>query len=244
MNRAIMRLTARQLLGQKRTILMLLFALIPVLIASLYRISDADEPQRWAASGLNARLIVGTFLPLAALIFGTAALGTEFEDGTAVYILSKPVSRRVIVLSKLVVAWAATAGVVLVPTILGTGLVLRGEPHDGIVAGFALAVVAGALVYCAAFVWLSVATSRALIVGLLYVFIWEGVVTRLFSGVRYFSIRQYTLGIADAIIDAPRRVYDPKLEPATAAVLAAVVTAVMVVMAIRALRRWEIGEAS
>jgi ABC-2 type transport system permease protein len=93
-------------------------------------------------------------------------------------------------------------------------------------------------------VWLSVATSRALIVGLLYVFIWEGVVTRLFSGVRYFSIRQYTLGIADSIIDAPRRVYDPKLEPATAAVLAAVVTAVMVVMAIRALRRWEIGEAS
>jgi len=243
MNGTIIGLTARQLLGQKRTVLMLLFALVPVLIAGAYRLSDADDARHWAASGLNGRLIVGTFLPLAALIFGTAALGTEFEDGTAVYILGKPVSRRVVVLSKLLVAWLATAGVVLVPTIIGTGLVLRGEPREGIVAGFALAVVAGSLVYCAAFVWLSIATSRALIVGLLYAFIWEGVVTRLFSGVRYLSIRQYTLGIADTVIDAPRRVYDPRLEAGTAAILAAVVTVGMVALAIRALRRWEIGEA-
>lgn len=124
MNGTLIRLTARQLLGQKRTVLLLLFGLVPVLIAVLYRVAGNDEPQRWAASALNARLIIGTFLPLAALVFGTAALGSEFEDGTAVYILSKPISRRVIVLSKLLVSWLATAGVVLAATVVATIIAL------------------------------------------------------------------------------------------------------------------------
>ena len=144
MNRTLIGLTERQLLGQKRTILMLLSAMVPVLIAVLYRAAANDDPQRWAASVLNAQLIVGTFLPLAALVFGTAALGSEFEDGTAVYILSKPIPRRVIVLSKLLIAWLATAGTVLAASVVATVIVLWGEPRGGIVAGFALAGGAGA----------------------------------------------------------------------------------------------------
>ncbi len=245
MNGTIIRLTARQLLGQKRTVLMLAFALVPVLIAVLYRVAgDGDETQRWAASALNARLIIGTFLPLAALVFGTAALGSEFEDGTAVYILSKPIPRRAIVLSKLLVSWLATAGVVLAATVTATAIALWGEPQDGIMVGFAVAVVAGALVYCALFMWLSVLTSRALIVGLLYAFIWEGVITRLFAGVRFLSVRQYTLGIADTVVDVPARVFNPRLGEAEAVVLAAVATVLTVYLAVRRLQRWEIGEAS
>lgn len=244
MNRALIRLTARQLLGQKRTILMLLFALVPVLIAVLYRVAGNDDPQRWAASALNGRLIVGTFLPLAALVFGTAALGSEFEDGTAVYILSKPIPRRVIVLSKLLVSWLATAGIVLAASVVATVIALWGEPRDGIVLGFALAVVAGSLAYCALFTWLSVVTSRALIVGLLYSFIWEGVITRLFAGVRFLSVRQYTLGIADTLVDVPSRVFNPRLDAGEAWVFAAIATAATVLLAVRRLRRWEIGEAS
>lgn len=244
MNGTLIRLTARQLLGQKRTVLLLLFGLVPVLIAVLYRVAGNDEPQRWAASALNARLIIGTFLPLAALVFGTAALGSEFEDGTAVYILSKPISRRVIVLSKLLVSWLATAGVVLAATVVATIIALWGEPRDGILVGFALAVVAGALVYCALFMWLSVLTSRALIVGLLYVFIWEGVITRLFAGVRFLSVRQYTLGIADTVVDVPARVFNPRLGEMEAVALATITTALTVYLAVRRLRRWEIGEAS
>lgn len=244
MNGAIIRLTARQLLGQKRTILMLVFALVPVLIAVLYRVAGNDDPQRWAASALNARLIVGTFLPLAALVFGTAALGSEFEDGTAVYILSKPIPRRVIVLSKLLVAWLATAGLVLAAAVTATLVALWGEPADGILAGFALAVVAGSLAYCALFTWLSVVTSRALIAGLLYAFIWEGVITRLFAGVRFLSVRQYTLGIADTLVDVPARVFNPRLDAGEAWAFAAIATAATISLAVRQLRRWEIGEAA
>ncbi|MBE0611264.1 MAG: hypothetical protein IH609_17920, partial [Dehalococcoidia bacterium] len=97
---------------------------------------------------------------------------------------------------------------------------------------------------CALFMWLSVLTSRALIVGLLYVFIWEGVITRLFAGVRFLSVRQYTLGIADTVVDVPARVFNPRLGEMEAIALATVATAVTVYLAVRRLRRWEIGEAT
>ena len=32
-------------------------------------------------------------MPLVALIFGTAAIGSEIEDGTAVYLIVKPIPR-------------------------------------------------------------------------------------------------------------------------------------------------------
>ena len=48
-------------------------------------------------------------MPLVALIFGTAALGSEIEDGTAVYLLIKPIPRWQIALAKILVAAGLTA---------------------------------------------------------------------------------------------------------------------------------------
>ena len=242
----IVRLTFRQLLGQKRTILMAAFALLPVLIALLVRVSAGaeDDLQDLTASVVLDGLVVGLLLPFTALVFGTAALGTEFEDGTAVYLLSKPIPRATVVVSKLLVAWLATMGVVLISTLAAGLISIAGEPQDGIVLGFAVGVVAGSLVYCSAFIWLSIATSRALIAGLLYVFIWENVVVGLFEGVRVFSIRAYTAGIASIFMDVPDRVFEADLAGAVAAGFALFIIALTTWLAIRALSRWEIGEAS
>ena len=46
-------------------------------------------------------LTVTTVLPLVALVYGTAALGAEIEDGTAVYLLAKPIPRSRIIFAKL-----------------------------------------------------------------------------------------------------------------------------------------------
>ena len=241
----IVRLTFRQLVGQKRSILMLLFALLPVLLAFLYTLeNDSRGAQEWAAETALGGLVIGLVLPFVALVFGTAALGQEFEDGTAVYLLAKPIPRPTIILSKLVVAWAATTALVLLSTIPTAILALAGEPQEGILLGFIVGGIVSSLAYCAAFLWLSIATSRALIAGLLYVFIWEGVAVALFDGVRYFSVSEYGLGIAGGFITAPDRVFDPRLTAAPAVFLAAALTTGAVWLAIRGLRRWEIGEST
>lgn len=245
MNRPIMVLTARQLLGAKRTLLLLLFALIPVAIALIRRFSDHHaDTNHWTATVLLGQLVVGTLLPLGALIFGTAALGSEIEDGTAVYLLSKPIARWRIVASKLAVAWGATAGLVLVAAIAAAAVSLDGVGYGRVLMGFAAAVSLGALAYCSFFVLLSILTSRALIAGLLYVFIWEAVLTRLFSGLRFLSVRKYALGVADQIITAPSSVFKTDLDGVQALMLLAAVIVVTFAYAAKRLSTWEIGEST
>jgi len=241
----IVRLTIRQLLGQKRSILMAAFALLPVLIVLLYTLENDDiGTQRWVAEVGLGEFVIGLVLPFAALIFGTAALGQEFEDGTAVYLLAKPIPRYRIIASKLLVAWAATAAIVAISTIPSAIIGLAGLPQDGILLGFLAGGIVGSFAYCAAFLWLSIATSRALIVGLVYVFIWENIVVGLFDGVKFLSISEYALGIAGIFITAPQRTFDPLLSPAAAIAFAIIVASLAVWLAVRALRRWEIGEST
>ena len=90
----------------------------------------------------------------------------------------------------------------------------------------------------AAFAALGAVTSRALVVGLVYTLLWEGVLAGLLEGTRFLSIRQATLGIAAALSGADVGV-DPLAPPvAVAIVLVAIVGGFAV--ATLALRRFEI----
>lgn len=245
MSRVIFMLTLRQLAGQKRTLLMLLFAALPIAIAIIYRLA-ADETDRvqFVANGLLSGLVVAIVLPLTALIFGTAALGAEIEDGTAVYLMAKPIPRWRIVLPKVLAAWLATSVLLFAAAVISGGIVIAGEPGGEVVVAFGVAVVLGSLVYCTAFVMLSILTSRALIVGLIYVFLWEAVINSLFKGTRFLSVRQATLGIADGLTSISPRDFEARLNGSTAAILMVVGTAVTLWIAIRALERFEIGEST
>src|SRR5688572_20534564 len=247
MNATIIQLTARQVLGRRRSILMLAGTALPILIAFLYAVNNgADDisPERFTTTGLMSHLVTNSILPIVALVFGTAVLGAEIEEGTAVYLLSKPISRVQVILSKLLVAWLSTAVIVVPSAALAALVALEFSDPDGISAAFAIALTVGALAYSALFVLLSVLTSRALIVGLLYVFIWEGVVTNLFSGTRLLSIREFTLSLADALTSVRESVFEANLGPTQGVIMMAVVIVGATALATRRLQRFEIGEST
>ena len=138
-------------------------------------------------------------MPLVALIVGTAAIASEIEDGTAVYLMIKPISRWRIALAKAAVAAGMTVALV-VPAVILTGILAgtRATPATSIF-GFSIACLVGGSAYAIAFMTLSVFTSRALLVGLAYTLIWEGVLAGLLEGTKFLSIRQATLGLAAAL---------------------------------------------
>jgi ABC-2 type transport system permease protein len=104
--------------------------------------------------------------------------------------------------------------------------------------------VVGALEYTAAFVAVSIITSRALIVGLAYVVVWEGFVAGLFAGTRPISIRQHALAVAEAL-GGSGAVGTAELELANALVIGAIVTALAALVAVRRLGDVELrGETS
>lgn len=237
----ILVLTLKQLMGKRPVLLMVAFAALPVLVAIIFRLAEHDvSPERWASNILLKGVIITTFLPLCTLIFGTAAMGSEIEDGTAVYLLSKSLSRFQIVSAKLAGAWLPAALLALLSTEISAAIALQGTGGGSILVGFAIATALGSFVYCCVFVLLSVLTNHALIAGLIYVFLWEGVVTELFSGTRMFSVRQYTLGVADLIADTSNRTFEANLGGVPALILMAVVSAVAVGGSVQRLSRFEV----
>lgn len=198
----IVGVTLRGLLGRRRTLLMLLLVALPVLIGLLIRLSDS----RIGVDRILDAMIVQTVLPLVALVLGTAALGAELEDGTAVYLMIKPVPRWRIVGAKMLVAAGLTV-VLVVPSTVLAGLLAGGIGSTalGTTFGFAVAVAVGGTAYACVFVGLSAFTSRALVLGLGYTMIWEGVLAGLLEGTRFLSIRQATLGIARGLSGQPVR---------------------------------------
>jgi ABC-2 type transport system permease protein len=240
LNRVIARITLRQLLSRRRTLLLLLLGGVLVLVAFIIRVAGEESRALPITAGLLANLGVATLMPLVALLFGTGAIGSELEDGTAVYLLAKPVRRSTILLTKLAVASTCSILLTSGPILLAGMLGARG-PGEGLVIGFVAASAIGSILYCAIFMALSLATGRALVFGLGYVLIWEGLLAGLFAGTRTFSLRQITLAFADLFADVPPDVFDAQLDLATAVVMAAIVLVAATALAIRRLSTLEIA---
>ncbi len=229
-------ITLRSLLNRRRTILLALASALVVLVAALYRLSSPTEGEALSFAGqLLADFGIGVVLPLVAVIVGTAAIGSEIEDGTIVYLLAKPVPRLTIVVVKLLIAWLVTCAIV-VPGIWIGGVVATGGSLD-LATAYAVAAIVGGLEYTAIFVALSLVTSRALVVGLAYVVVWEGVVAGLFAGTRLLSVRQHAVWVADAL--GGDGAIPSDLGPQVLVVFA-LVTAAAFVIAVRRLERVEL----
>jgi ABC-2 type transport system permease protein len=240
MNGVIARITLRQLLSRRRTLLLLLLGGVVVLAAGIFRLAGEEARALPFTAGLLGTLGVGTLMPLVALIFGTGAIGAEIEDGTAIFLLAKPISRRTVVLTKLVVAAVCSAALTCGPMLLA-GLIAAGGLGEGLVPGMVAAAAIGSLLYSAVFVALSLVTARALVFGLGYVLIWEGLLAGLFAGTRTFSVRQLTLAFADSIGGIPKEIFDAPVNLLTAVVVGTFLLVGATLLAIRRLGAYEIS---
>ncbi|HXQ96651.1 MAG TPA: ABC transporter permease subunit [Candidatus Acidoferrales bacterium] len=239
--RQLVVLTARQAVGRRRILVALLAAAVPVFVAVVYRLAGGGDAGAWA-SGLLGNVVITTLLPLVALVFGTAVLGGEVEDGTLVYLLVRPVARWQVVVAKLAVGALATALVVGASAALALLVVLP----SGVVTGTILAALAGiawgALIYSAIAVALSLVTGHALIVGLVYVYIWEGVVAGLFTGTRLLSVHQYVLGVVAALDPTQPSLLPAHLPLSSSVELGALVGVGATLVAAWSLARFEVSE--
>ncbi len=243
MNGVILGLTLRLLVRQRRTLLLVILAALPVALALIFRLTGGSmDTNPDFAAGIMAHFIVALVLPLTALVVGTAALGQELEDGTFVYLVAKPLPRWRVVLAKVLAAWIVVAGVVVPSVVLAGVVILGGFQGERLIPAFVVAVLAGSLAYAALFLSLSVRFGRALIIGLAYVFVWEALISQFITGVRFLSVRAYTLGIAEAISDSPSRLLEVSLGATPAVILLALVCVGATAYAIRRLGGYQMSE--
>ena len=221
--RVIAAITLRAMLGRKRALLLAVPPLVLIAAALAMRAGHHAGGAAWPAAASTFEFSV--VLPLTALVIGTGVLGAEIDDGTIITVLATPVRRQVIIEAKYAVAAAATIAIAAVPELLA-GLI-AGGPR--LAAGLFAGAAAGAAVYSALFLALSVLSARAVAIGLAYVLIWEGVLANAVSGARLLSAGQYALGIAQAAAHDPA--LGARLGAATSAVMGALVIAAALTVA-------------
>ncbi|WP_053204844.1 ABC transporter permease subunit [Jiangella muralis] len=217
MNGTVVRLTYRALLGGRRAWLLLLMSVLLLAMAVLLRVTVGVDHQI-TADFLGA-VAVAALVPLFGLIVGTGVIGPEIDDGSIVYVLSKPIARPRIILSKFLVAACATVLFAAVPTFVA-GLVMSGTASR-IALGFGAAALVASVAYSAIFLLLSVVTRHAVVYGLAYALIWEGLLGSFVPGARTLSVQQWSLSLTEAI--STRDLVSSDVRLAVAGVLLAVV---------------------
>jgi ABC-2 type transport system permease protein len=65
--------------------------------------------------------------------------------------------------------------------------------------GFAIGSLVGGAAYCAVFALLSVMSKHAVVIGLIYLLIWEGLLGGLLDGVRWLSVTRWSAELVDRI---------------------------------------------
>jgi ABC-2 type transport system permease protein len=241
--RPIYVLTIRQLTGKWRLLILLALAAVPPLLGLIATAGSNQPTPSELDDTLLDGLVASAVLPIVVLAVATAALGNELEDKTLSNLTMTPLARWRIVLAKLLAALTVAVPPLVAGTVGGVLVAFAGAGFPGagraaLAAGVGVAI--GALLYSTVFLWAGLVTSHPLAFGLLYVFVWEGLFATFVNGIKYLSIRQYTLGVIDAI-DSSRFAFDRKLLGSGAAATgSAIVFVGFFLLAVRRLRTMDV----
>lgn len=246
---ALLANSLRQLLGGRRVILPALMGLLPAAVMAVLLAGQRTGATAGAGreSFHQAPLTILFFivLPVVSLSFGTGALGDERRDGTLSFILLRPLPRSLVAGAKLLAAWLATLAVVgtgaaLMSVLLG----LRYSEWETL-GPLVLAVALTSLSYVSAFLALGYLTQRAVLIGLVYAFIWESGMTTAVASLATVSLMRIGLSAyaglvpsAGTYVDDLLGVVQPGAGGATAKAL--VIAAVAVASLTALLRRRDV----
>ncbi len=238
MSGPIYRLTVRALLYQRRTIALALLVLAPVLAAFVFAVAaPSDAHGRDFYSHLSQELFVPVVTALVSLIAGVSSIGDEREDGTILYLAATPISRLEIVATKIAAAWTA-AMALLAPSLVLTGLLaLGGQATVGLIAWPLLGMALAAAAYCALSAWLALRVRRPIVVGVLYILLWEGSIATFAASADRLSIAAYGRAVvAERLPQAAAAV----VSPGTAIIVLLCAAAGGTLLAARAMTRTEL----
>jgi ABC-2 type transport system permease protein len=193
----IVRLGVRSIFGRWRGILLIVLPVVLLGLSALVRglVGQDQDAAESTLYGLGLVVIV----PLVALLATSGLLAPEIDDGSISYLLAKPISRHTIVASKLLVAVVCVLVFGSLPMLAAGLVLLTGSPSFAV--GFSLASLVGGAAYCAVFALLSVMTRHAVVIGLIYLLVWEGLLGGLLDGVRWLSVTRWSAEIVDRVAD-------------------------------------------
>ncbi len=216
----LIRITAaRQSRGRRLLVMTILFCLPILLGALIRRHSDSFEPSL-GENVLVFVLIFQALVPISALLFASGMVQDDVEEQTLTYLLIRPIPRWAIYLAKVVATFLTSYARVAFFTILTlavvhvgtstniTDLALRRAPIILGLAALALAV------YVGIFGLLSLVARRTLVIGAIYIGLFEGALAYIDFAFRNATVMYHIRVLSVRWLEIPAAYY--AIDPATA----------------------------
>lgn len=228
------------LLRGKRPVGLAVLPLLAVLLAIADRLLETDATPATRYASLAETLFLSTAVAIVSLVFGASAIGDERDDGSILHLAATPVPRRTIILSKLAAAWTAVlvlCGPALAACIaigLGSDTTVRA------VLWSALALTLCGVAYAALFLLLALISGRPVLIGLIYIVLWEGSVATFAPQANWLSVGAYGRSMIAAGLPGADESNVPSISGAGSIVVIVVATALFAWLASYRLARVEL----
>lgn len=232
----------RALLSGRRWVVAAVLDALVVLVVIIVAAAGERGRDEEHLVNLFSNVVLPIVLPLIAVLFATEALGAEVEDGTLIYLTLRPQPGRSIVAQKFAAATVVTLVAVWVVSVIAFFVLTRGGGGGALLVALLVSGGLGAVAYTALFLLIGLLVRRALLVGILYVLLWESTIAALSTAAAHLSVRYYAFGIFAGILSR-----DDLIDPATTGppaggsmIFLLAVAAVAVAFTARRLRRIEL----
>ena len=184
----------RDMLRPKKLIAAAALVCVPALLAAFLKAQAPPDRYRpeIAYNMFSASLIFGFVLVILSVVFGTGIISQEIEQKTIVYLLTRPVPRWRIILTKFFAAVLVTTITVWIASILvaiaafGPADMMRAPLKTDL-----MILPVGALAYTAVFLLLATLLNKPLMYGLMLAFGWETWVPSMPGNFEKLSIMSY-----------------------------------------------------
>jgi ABC-2 type transport system permease protein len=187
--RGVFGLALEGMIWSRRSIFMAVLLGLPMVFALIYRVAQgAGTAVRTSGFDLYGQIVAFYYvrmallpgvLPLAALFYATALVADEVEDKTITYLLTRPIRRPAILVGKFA-AYLVTTVCLTLPALVVTFFTLVTARGTAGLSAFVPdlfrdmgVLVLTLVVYGAFFTLLGILLRRPLVLGLLFLFIWE-----------------------------------------------------------------------
>jgi ABC-2 type transport system permease protein len=179
------------LLRGKRPVGLAILPLLAVLLAIADRALSTNETPATRYASLAETLFLSTAVAIVSLVLGASSIGDERDDGSILHVVATPIPRRTIILSKL--AAAVTAVLVLCGPALAACIAigLGADTTVRAVLWSAIALILCGIAYSALFLTLALVSGRPVLIGLIYIVLWEGSVATFAPQANWLSVGAY-----------------------------------------------------
>jgi ABC-2 type transport system permease protein len=232
---AVYRLVLRHQVTAARLVLLAAMGALAIVV-SIALVTRADDPVDAATHFVN-EFGLGLAVPVGSLMLASAALGDLVDDETLVYLWLRPVSRWFVAIA----AWAAslTVSLPLMVLPLTVAAAVGSDGDGGVALGAAAATTLAVVAYTGLFTLVGLVFRRALLWGLVYVFIWEFFIARGGSGAAKLSINSYPASVLAELSGVELRLADRA--PTLGVLVPLLVAAVALALTVWRLARAEVA---